>query len=331
MRLKYAAYILLAASFEIAGCTDDQEEWVDDDAPLSIAVTSSWQNGRENGETRSLPYFIKEDPLTTPTPEWICIDLPTSLGGSFYAKKVSGQSSDVVGYTPFHEFYRAGVKLDKCPITRNMAGTTDITAYYTLNYGVAPDPASFTPFQLSNIPEIGPTDYLSSEVVRYTAETTPRDHLLFTLKHRTALLRLKFAVDPNYLKVRDIVLRKIKINNHNVDFIDYTTLDGSNGNQLSATASFIAFAYINPSATTTFGFNTLWTFECTYDIYDKDGISAAHLTRKDVTAKNQVNMNNLLSPAEKLEAGKYYDLNITINPDYLYVLSEHDNKHLTIN
>lgn len=86
MRLKYAAYILLAASFEIAGCTDDQEEWVDDDAPLSIAVTSSWQNGRENGETRSLPNFIKEDSLTTPTPEWICIDLPTSLGGSFYAK-----------------------------------------------------------------------------------------------------------------------------------------------------------------------------------------------------------------------------------------------------
>lgn len=330
MRLKYAAYILLAASFEIVGCTDDHEEWVDDDAPLSIAVTASWQNGRENGETRSLPDFITADVLTTPTPEWICIDLPASLGGSFYAKKVSGQSSDVVGYTPFHEFYRAGVKLDKCPITRNMAGTTDITAYYTLNYGVAPDPASFTPFQLSNIPEIGPTDYLSSEVVRYTAETTPRDHLLFTLKHRTALLRLKFAVDQKYLKVRDIVLRKIKINNHNVDFIDYSILDGSDGNKLSATASFIAFAYINPSATTTFGFNTLWTFECTYDIYDKDGISSAHLTRKGVTATNKINMNTLLS-SEKLEAGKYYDLNITLNPDYLYVLSEHDNKHITIN
>lgn len=326
MRLKYAAYILLAASFEIAGCTDDQEEWVDDDAPLSIAVTASWQNGRENGETRSLPDFIKEDPLTTP--EWICIDLPTSLGGSFYAKKVSEQSSDVEGYTPFHEFYRAGVKLDKCPITRNMAGTTDITAYYRLDYGKAPDPASFTPFQLSNIPEIGPTDYLSSEVVRYTAETTPRDHLLFTLKHRTALLRLKFAVDQKYLKVRDIVLRKIKINNHNVDFIDYSKLDDSNGNRLTETASFIAFAYIKPDATD-FSLSNLWTFECTYDIYDKDGISAAHLTRKDVTARNNVNMTSLLS-SENLEAGKYYDLTITINPDYLYVLSEHDNKHITI-
>ena len=328
MRLKYAAYILLAASFEIAGCTDDQEEWVDDDAPLTVAITASWQNGRENGETRSLPDFITANVLTTPTPEWICIDLPASLGGSFYAKTTSKQ--DVQGYIPFHEFYRAGVKLDKCPITRNMAGTTDITAYYMLKNGEAVDPASFTPFQLSDIPVIGPTDYLSSDVVRYTAETTPRDHLLFTMYHRTALLRLKFAVDQKYLKVRDIVLRKIKINNHNVDFIDYSILDDSDGNKLTETPSFIAFAYIKPDATD-FSLSKPWTFECTYDIYDKDEISATHLTRKDVTAKNQVKMNNLLSPAVKLEPGKYYDLNITINPDYLYVLSEHDNKHITIN
>ena len=328
MRLKYAAYILLAASFEIAGCTDDQEEWVDDDAPLSIAVTSSWQNGRENGETRSLPDFITADVLLTPTPEWVYLALPSSLGNTnFYVANTA--STDIDTYIHYQDFYsKDGTKLDKSPITRNLAQTGDITAYYKLENGVAVDPKTFTPF--TTIPEISNCDYISSDPTRYPVEEGHRDHLLFTMYHRTALLRLKFAVDPNYLKVRDIVLRKIKINNHNVDFIDYSILDGSDGNKLSATASFIAFAYINPSATTTFGFNTLWTFECTYDIYDKDGISSAHLTRKGVTATNKINMNTLLS-SEKLEAGKYYDLNITINPDYLYVLSEHDNKHITIN
>ena len=329
MRLKYAAYILLAASFEIAGCADDQEEWVDDDAPLSIAVTASWQNGRENGETRSLPGFITADDLLTPTPEWVYLALPSSLGNTNFYVANASSTADIATYIHYEDFYsKDGTKLDKSPITRNLAQTGDITAYYKLENGVAVDPKTFTPF--TTIPEISNCDYISSDPTRYPVEEGHRDHLLFTMYHRTALLRLKFAVDPNYLKVRDIVLRKIKINNHNVDFIDYTTLDGSDGKKLSSTPSFIAFAYIKPDATD-FSLSKPWTFECTYDIYDKDEISATHLTRKGVTAKNQVNMNNLLSPAEKLEAGKYYDLTITINPDYLYVLSEHDNKHITIN
>lgn len=329
MRLKYAAYILLAASFEIAGCADDQEEWVDDDAPLSIAVTSSWQNGRENGETRSLPGFITADGLLTPTPEWVYLALPSSLGNTNFYVANASSTADIATYIHYEDFYsKDGTKLDKSPITRNLAQTGDITAYYKLENGVAVDPKTFTPF--TTIPEISNCDYISSDPTRYPVDENHRDHLLFTMYHRTALLRLKFAVDPNYLKVRDIVLRKIKINNHNVDFIDYTTLDGSDGKKLSSTPSFIAFAYINPTAST-FWFNEPWTFGCTYDIYDKDGISVEHLTRKEVTATNKVNMKELLTPAAKLEAGKYYDLNITLNPDYLYVLSEHDNKHITIN
>lgn len=329
MRLKYSAYILLAASFEIAGCTDNQEEWVDDDAPLSIAVTASWQNGREENETRALPAFITADVLKTPPPEWVYIALPSSLGNTNFYVANASSTADIATYIHYEDFYsKDGTKLDKSPITRNLAQTGDITAYYKLENGAAVDPKTFTPF--STLPDISNCDFISSDPTRYPVEEGHRDHLLFTMYHRTALLRLKFAVNPNYLKVRDIVLRKITINNQNVDFIDYSILDGSDGNKLSSTPSFIAFAYINPSETTTFGFNTLWTFECTYDIYDKDEISATHLTRKGVTARNNVNMTSLLS-SENLEAGKYYDLTITINPDYLYVLSEHDNKHITIN
>lgn len=93
----------------------------------------------------------------------------------------------------------------------------------------------------------------------------------------------------------------------------------------------------------TVGPTTPLTFVCTYDIYDKDAgfthgqapaaaaltAAAPHLTRYNVTATNTVTLKSATITA--IRAGYYYDLYITINPDYLYVLSEHDNKHLTVN
>lgn len=65
-------------------------------------------------------------------------------------------------------------------------------------------------------------------------------------------------------------------------------------------------------------------------------VEESDLTRKGVVAKNTFTLNNVFSgsPAVKvteIQAGYYYDLNVTLNPDYLYVLAEHDNKHITIN
>lgn len=71
------------------------------------------------------------------------------------------------------------------------------------------------------------------------------------------------------------------------------------------------------------------------DSYDYDATisaNAAHLTRSGIAVRNTFTLNQLAlsdSPVE-IQAGKYYDLRVTLNPDYLYVLSEHDNKHITI-
>lgn len=100
------------------------------------------------------------------------------------------------------------------------------------------------------------------------------------------------------------------------------------------------------------------TMQCTYDIYDKDiltgvdladanavatalaGDLSAHCTRRSVTATNTFKLGQFINSTSggmqgtnisKLLAGHYYDLKITINPEYLYVLSQHDNKHITIN
>ena len=108
--------------------------------------------------------------------------------------------------------------------------------------------------------------------------------------------------------------------------------------------------------------NTPITLECTYDIYDKDivegldpsaegykdalaaalaGDLSAHCTRRSVTATNTFTLGKIFNSTSggtqattitQLQPGYYYDLMITINPEYLYVLSQHDNKqHITIN
>lgn len=167
-------------------------------------------------------------------------------------------------------------------------------------------------------------------------------HMFLTLHHTKALLRFAFKVDTRYDKVR-----YIKITNVNLNGVDITLKD----NVLNkSNMQFIAYTYVDPTVITVSHENTIL---CTYDIYDKDADVAllskptaeltttertelaSHLTREGVIARNQFTLNKVFSgsPAVKvdaIEAGYYYDLKVTLNPDYLYVMSEHDNKHLTI-
>lgn len=149
-------------------------------------------------------------------------------------------------------------------------------------------------------------------------------HLQFTLHHTKALLRFAFKVSEKYDKVRYIRVTGISLNGSPCTLVDKVlTTDGQ----------LIAYCYIDPTVVTTSHENTL---RCTYNIYDKDEATDAHLTREGVTAQNKFTLDKIVfssSAAEdhKIKPGYYYDLRVTLNPDYLYVLSEHDNKHITIN
>lgn len=164
-------------------------------------------------------------------------------------------------------------------------------------------------------------------------------HLKLTLHHTKALLRFAFKVSENYSKVRYIRVTGIRLNDAPCTLVDKV---------LTTDNQFIAYCYIDPAVVTVSKENTI---RCTYNIYDKDAVfpiptmtevekAAAetelrkHLTREDVTAQNTFTLGSLKdassSPVTTIRAGYYYDLHVTLNPDYLYVLSEHDNKHLTI-
>ena len=67
----------------------------------------------------------------------------------------------------------------------------------------------------------------------------------------------------------------------------------------------------------------------TYDVYDKKG----NLIRENCTATNTIDIANLFSGQTETLRGRRYTINMTINPTYLYMLSEPDldNPGVTIN
>lgn len=147
-------------------------------------------------------------------------------------------------------------------------------------------------------------------------------HMQITLHHTKALLRFAFKVSDKYDKVRYIRVTGIQLNDAPCTLVDKV---------LKTSEQFIAYCYIDPAVVTVSKENTI---RCTYNIYDKDDATPDHLTREGVTATNQFTLSTLVSngsPVGSISPGYYYDLHVTLNPDYLYVLSEHDNKqHLTI-
>lgn len=171
-------------------------------------------------------------------------------------------------------------------------------------------------------------------------------HMLVSLRHTKALLRFAFRVNEKYDKVRNILVTGIELNGNPCTIVNKV---------LNKTdVQFIAYAYIDPVIVDTCFSNSL---VCTYNIYDEDAAfttiaggapaagdvvtpesieaNASHLTREAIKAKNQFTLGSLMDAGNnlvsKIAPGYYYDLRITLNPDYLYVLSDHDESHMTIN
>lgn len=341
----YLAFVLVAPFF--VSCSDDDVVVpADDDSPITFSARSEWKDGRSGDGTRATIAPSLKTPTSPEVPEWLFVTAQdengTAADPAMFLVKPDPENKpdpdDPAGYTDYHGFYllESGVwkQQKKMSYSRGVAKNLKFTAYYYSENGV-PGSEPKAKSQINTIEDISSKDVMSSELTSFpgTANGTEyRDHILFVLKHRTAMLRLYFAVDSKYDKIRSIVLRSVTINSVPLTITETEELPLSSGEQgmlLKTDVQLFAVAFVNPEkikATETI------TFDCTYDIYDKDEIGADHCTRKAVTATNEVKLSTLPAPKiTELKAGYYYDLTITIDPDYLYVLSEHDNKqHLKI-
>lgn len=278
----------------VVGCTDDSEEQEPRD--VSICVQALWQNGLT--PRRAPGAMPATDILAAGTADITIayadypatIDVSCSDGTDFTLSKGAALCGD---HTDFWQYTPSVIYKDKNIIRDNLT----FTATATIDEG----------------------DELTGEA---TQADLHDQHLQFTLHHTKALLRFSLKVSEKYNKVCYIRVTGISLNGNDCPIADKV---------LSTDGQLIAYAYIDPTVVTVSHENTI---QCTYNIYDKDEATDAHLTRKGVTAQNHFTLSALKdassNPVTTIRAGYYYDLKVTLDPTYMYVLPEHGNKHITI-
>ena len=294
---------MLMAGLLAGACSDDIEQAPTD---VGFCVHAAWQNGLDGSTTRALSTTdilsdgkgdIDIDYADYPaTIDVVCID-----GKNFTLTNGGVPCGEHIGYRKYTPsvFYKDNV--------------------------IKRDELKFTATAVIDGIEDGASeakqDVLTGE---FSYEDLKDKHMLITLHHTKALLRFAFKVDAQYDKIRYIKVTGIKLNDKECAIVEKVL--NTTENQL------IAYAYIDPKVVST---STVFTLACTYNIYDKDSATDTHLTREGVVAQNKFKLGNIKDSnntiVTEIKPGYYYDLHVTLNPDYLYVLSEHDNKHLVIN
>ena len=188
------------------------------------------------------------------------------------------------------------------------------------------------------------------------------NYLFFLFDHIYSALRFCFKVDEKYFGLRDIVLKKMELKANGVKasydatitlrkraegsalspidgdvvftpvgdpVMDFVTIFNGNGlnerNGLTLdddtyTTLMGGFVPVVPG-----GGERKFTLRSTYDVYDKKG----NLVRKNSVAENVLNVQSILDkPIDQLLLrGRYYTINITVAPTYLYQMSEPDLKN----
>lgn len=313
---------LLACVLCFFSCTDDDD--VREQQLVKYCVQTAWSNGRGGNETRTLSSFltdVNKGELALAPAEY-----PTEIALRCNDKDITltRESGTTLGACAEHNGFYYG---------------------YTSNYPLKDIEARKGVTASAKLDDI---DELYSTVNDIKVDGL---HLKITMHHNKALLRFGFKVDPRYDKIRYIKMKSVTLNDGDVVVPCFFVEKVLNKDNLQ----FVAYAYLEvdtskPNYVTT---STSHTIRCMYDIYDKDAAIDlltkswddltdaektevdSHRTRKNVIAENTFKLGKLKDASDnmitQLKAGYYYDLNITLNPDYLYVLSEHDNQHLTIN
>lgn len=190
---------------------------------------------------------------------------------------------------------------------------------------------------------------LTPGVFTFTGKSTGNNFACLMLDHLYSCVKFKFLVNSEYDKLRTIKLKKVELKttrsgsypltvtmkageNYEVAWgdatgstNDYVSLPVSeDGEILSATEAKEVEGYFAPMTDVA---NNL-VLQCTYDVYDKN-MTTEH-PEGNLVRHNCVAINKL--PASRIEAAtnKRTLLTLTVNPTYLYVLSDPDLDNPTI-
>lgn len=189
---------------------------------------------------------------------------------------------------------------------------------------------------------------------QFKYETTgSTNHVFLLFDHLYSALNFKIKVDATYNALRKIMLKKMGLIPYSgtsvfrsktnvtvtlasttdgtspITNVTYATVAGSStdsepvfqsetGIELKTSELFIRGCFA-PQGITDF------ILRSTYDVYD----CKRNLIRKNCVADNKIELAKVIS-AEQIEKGKMYNITLTVNPTYLYMLSEPDLDNPTI-
>lgn len=291
MKKKLHYILFLFVALTFAACNEDIEE---SEREVEFCVKAVWENGLGNRNTRSL----SDDILAN-------ADADIAISYENYPEIINVHCSDGSDFS-------LTKSAKDCVIDNKFLQYIPSKYYNSKNIG-----------DLTFIATAVFDDGYAMTSTATEANLDNLNHLQFTFHHTKALLRFAFKVDSRYDKIRFIRVTNINLNGADCTLVDKV---------LTTDKQLIAYAYVDPAVVTTSSENQI---KCTYNIYDKDSATDADITRKGVVAQNTFKLSSLKdsngSKVSSILPGYYYDLNVTLNPDYLYVLAEHDNKHITIN
>ena len=188
---------------------------------------------------------------------------------------------------------------------------------------------------------------------QYVATGGSNNYVYLLFDHLFSALRLQMRVQGDYNALRTIKLKELKLKTYegstptkkktNVTITLTANSEGNDpitaitftpyGEETDAGSMFKSEAGVELKAdyqefTSHFmpqGVTKL-TLESTYDVYDKKG----NLVRPNCTATNTLDISKLFSGQTQALRGCRYTISLTINPTYLYMLSEPDLNNPTV-
>ena len=196
--------------------------------------------------------------------------------------------------------------------------------------------------------------------VRVNATSGSTDNYIFLLfDHLYSALRFRFTVDTDYARLRTIKLRRLELiaykdgsetrlkAKYNVA-ITLTANDtetspigsvaftpDASSADLQMEPIFEGTEELSPTTPSDFmgcfvpsGFR-YFKLRSTYDVYDK-ATPTPNLIREGCRAENAINLESIFGVSTTLERGKRNVVNMTVQPTYLYVLSEPDLDNPTV-
>lgn len=356
----HASLLLLLIGVLLAACSDDSDR---DDGETDVLQLVAYSQGMTDLEpvaaTRAIPdkYHEYTGPSSIGVYSTSADEAPSSVRTfSYDADQHQWKSlvSTKLGVDYYIYGYMPASSVIHCAISKRTGTDMDFSKGAVLTFSDLPPVLSEDFCVVTGVQQLETKETevnLTPGVFKFKGKPTGSNFACLMLDHLYSCVKFRFLVNTDYDKLRTIKLKKVELKtthpgsypltvtmiavaNANFEVAwgtatgptnDYVSLPVSEGGEiLSATTVKEVEGYFAPM--TDVADNLV--LQCTYDVYDKN-VTTEHpegnLIRQNCEAVNKL-------PASIIEAGvnKRTVLTLTVNPTYLYVLSDPDLDNPTI-